>query len=210
MFGYTFLLQLSLRRHNLDTYLSEFFAHSTIVCPANWIGYETHCYFFNTNEANTFLTARGKCEALGAWLVQVETEAENNFIVSYMDSYSGKTHSEFWIDLSSPPGSKSLSSNTKKIISPHIMRGSKIRLILQCVYNVHVAFISGKVVREGCLAPTIHDHFWNKPASVRSSKPNIVLRLFSISQIFHNNSSNVCTVKPHCVSQPGELQKCHT
>ena len=55
-----------------------------------------------------FSQQRGKCEALGAWLVQVETEAENNFIVSHMDTYFGNTHSEFWIDLSSPPGSKSL------------------------------------------------------------------------------------------------------
>ena len=83
-----------------------------IHCPDNWIPYGTHCYFFNTDEVNAFLTAHTQCEAHDAWLAQVETEIESTFILFYMDTQLGCTdHSELWIDLSSPPGSKLFSTD---------------------------------------------------------------------------------------------------
>ncbi|XP_053389911.1 lithostathine-1-like isoform X2 [Mercenaria mercenaria] len=65
-------------------------------CPAGWILYNTtgSCYLFNTTAAVTWEEARAICNEIGGYLVEIDTEAENNFLA--MQDNDGLS---FWIAL---------------------------------------------------------------------------------------------------------------
>ncbi|XP_052676540.1 perlucin-like protein isoform X2 [Crassostrea angulata] len=49
-------------------------------CPNGWTRYQTSCYLVVTYELETWSGAQAKCVAENSGLVEIETEAENNFL----------------------------------------------------------------------------------------------------------------------------------
>ena len=54
-------------------------------CPDKWREFEGHCYLIGNllgdeTKARTWHNAKSACELMGAHLVVIETEAENDFI----------------------------------------------------------------------------------------------------------------------------------
>ena len=76
-------------------------------CPDNWLMYQTHCYFFETDKKYSVDASKTQCAQRGGQLAMVETLDEHNFLVNHMTQQF--TTKIFWIDLTSPPGSKGIS-----------------------------------------------------------------------------------------------------
>ncbi|XP_035875304.1 C-type lectin domain family 4 member D [Phyllostomus discolor] len=53
-------------------------------CPIGWRVFQSNCYFpFNDNK--TWAESERNCAGLGAHLATINTEAEQNFIIQYLD-----------------------------------------------------------------------------------------------------------------------------
>ncbi|KAM5335314.1 C-type lectin domain family 4 member D [Glossophaga mutica] len=53
-------------------------------CPVGWGAFQSNCYFpFNDNK--TWAESERNCAGLGAHLATINTEAEQNFIIQYLD-----------------------------------------------------------------------------------------------------------------------------
>ncbi|XP_017522527.1 asialoglycoprotein receptor 1-like isoform X3 [Manis javanica] len=66
-------------------------------CPTNWLEYQGTCYWFSDSEKNWF-DAEKYCQLENAYLVVVNSRAEQNFIRDHLDS------SFAWMGLSDPEG----------------------------------------------------------------------------------------------------------
>ena len=51
-------------------------------CPEGWKLFGDSCYYFSRKLAKSFNSALKKCQEIDGYLVEVETEEENNFIVA--------------------------------------------------------------------------------------------------------------------------------
>ena len=58
----------------------------SIECGVNWQEFQKHCYYFQPSQTSTWDEAEGECSGQTSYLVTVESEEENNFIVDYVAS----------------------------------------------------------------------------------------------------------------------------
>lgn len=49
-------------------------------CPEGWVAGRTSCYYLSTITTSQQVYAERKCQSMGAYLVNIETEAENHFL----------------------------------------------------------------------------------------------------------------------------------
>ncbi|XP_062971834.1 C-type lectin domain family 4 member D [Cynocephalus volans] len=53
-------------------------------CPAGWRGFQSYCYFL-LNDNKTWAESERNCSGMGAHLATISTEAEQNFIIQFLD-----------------------------------------------------------------------------------------------------------------------------
>ncbi|KAM6216253.1 C-type lectin domain family 4 member D [Rhynchocyon petersi] len=53
-------------------------------CPAGWIAFQANCYIF-LNDNKTWHESIRNCTGMGANLVTINTEAEQNFVIQFLD-----------------------------------------------------------------------------------------------------------------------------
>ncbi|XP_067661563.1 low affinity immunoglobulin epsilon Fc receptor-like [Haliotis asinina] len=71
------------------------------VCAAGFVKFEDHCYLLELDKT-TWGTARSRCRGLGADLVSINTEAENEFLLEKIKEYfppNSENSEYFWMGL---------------------------------------------------------------------------------------------------------------
>ncbi|XP_046553451.1 hepatic lectin-like [Haliotis rubra] len=71
------------------------------VCAAGFIKFEDHCYILELDKTS-WGTARSRCRELGADLVSINTEAENDFLLEKVKEYfppSQQNSEYFWMGM---------------------------------------------------------------------------------------------------------------
>ncbi|XP_008572998.1 PREDICTED: C-type lectin domain family 4 member D [Galeopterus variegatus] len=53
-------------------------------CPAGWRGFQSNCYLL-LNDNKTWAESERNCSGMGAHLATISTEAEQNFIIQFLD-----------------------------------------------------------------------------------------------------------------------------
>ncbi|XP_062605374.1 perlucin-like protein [Saccostrea cucullata] len=66
-------------------------------CPHGWLRNSSSCYLFVTHVDNDWTESEYFCSMLGAKLVEIETEEENNYIRSHARTAHQHKQSGFWI-----------------------------------------------------------------------------------------------------------------
>eukprot|EP00058_Branchiostoma_floridae_P019221 XP_002604710.1 hypothetical protein BRAFLDRAFT_80319 [Branchiostoma floridae] len=69
-------------------------------CPAGWLTNERSCYQFNTNHQTQWLEAKLNCEAVGAQLITISSQAEQDFINTMSPSLQAGGTNYLWTGLS--------------------------------------------------------------------------------------------------------------
>ncbi|XP_046374982.1 low affinity immunoglobulin epsilon Fc receptor-like [Haliotis rufescens] len=71
-----------------------------VSCPGGFVRFEDHCYLLSLEE-NNWTTARTTCRIMGADLVSINTQAENDFLVSAIKKYfpPGTGGYIFWLGM---------------------------------------------------------------------------------------------------------------
>jgi hypothetical protein len=64
------------------------------VCPTKWASYDNKCYLLTGTQA-TWSDAKTKCASVGGYLVTVENQAENSFLLTLNSSNLQSA----WLDL---------------------------------------------------------------------------------------------------------------
>nr|XP_022337897.1 galactose-specific lectin nattectin-like isoform X2 [Crassostrea virginica] len=59
-------------------------------CRLGWIQYGTSCYLANSTKQKSWTSAKLECERYGSKLVEIENEAENNFLKNYLIQDKGR------------------------------------------------------------------------------------------------------------------------
>ncbi|XP_067661558.1 C-type lectin domain family 4 member E-like [Haliotis asinina] len=90
---------------NTTTYISMTTTRATTakpkVCAGGFVKFEDHCYILELDEVK-WDPARNRCRSLGADLVSINTESENNFLVEKIKEYyppDEKSAAHFWIGM---------------------------------------------------------------------------------------------------------------
>ncbi|XP_046575104.1 macrophage mannose receptor 1-like [Haliotis rubra] len=71
------------------------------VCAAGFVKFEDHCYILELDKTS-WASARSRCRVLGADLVSINTEAENDFLLEKIKEYyppGQKTSAYFWMGM---------------------------------------------------------------------------------------------------------------
>lgn len=90
----------------LKCYIDKFITNSTqeLCCPAGWVLFSTHCYFFSEN-GMAWDAARDECEKKTAKLLILNSKQEKSFVVSqtrplfyWLGLSDGRTGDWEWLD----------------------------------------------------------------------------------------------------------------
>ncbi|XP_033728805.1 C-type lectin domain family 17, member A-like isoform X2 [Pecten maximus] len=66
-------------------------------CPDEWVQFRDSCYFF-VNNVTTWHESSKYCQSQNSELVAVESQAENDFLLRYIQRFRCAFNNQFWID----------------------------------------------------------------------------------------------------------------
>ncbi|XP_070535732.1 macrophage mannose receptor 1-like [Ptychodera flava] len=69
-------------------------------CPSGWMIYKGSCYQFNSFSSSTWTDAKHTCDAQGAYMMTVNNQEENDFLVSQFENLRSAGVQNIWIGLS--------------------------------------------------------------------------------------------------------------
>ncbi|XP_058599677.1 C-type lectin domain family 12 member B isoform X1 [Neofelis nebulosa] len=120
--------------------------HKCNPCPKMWQWYQNSCYYFATNEENTWINSRNNCLDQNSTLVKIDSMEEKDFL----KSQPLPKFSFFWLGLSWDPSGKSWLWEDGSIPSPSLFSPREYTQIngsRGCAY-----FQKGKIYLSRCSA----------------------------------------------------------